>query len=142
MKTYIDVTPEAGKAFYLEFRDKGPVVMLNLLKFKDVADYSDHAQLKPQHAISGLEAYQLYMEHVSPEIEKAGSKIVFQGSCSHFLIGPESEKWDHMLLVEHVSVDQFLQFAQNENYLQYLGHRTAALEDSRLLPIFRNASDI
>jgi len=40
-----------------------------------------------------------------------------------------------VLLVEHPSVEKFLEFAKNENYLKTAGHRTAALEDSRLLPM-------
>lgn len=37
-------------------------------------------------------------------------------------------------LVEHESVLKFMEFAQNEDYLKKAGHRTAASEDSRLLP--------
>jgi hypothetical protein len=33
------------------------------------------------------------------------------------------------------SVDDFFAFASNPAYLAGIGHRTAALEDSRLLPI-------
>lgn len=53
----------------------------------------------------------------------------------HFLIGPSDELWDKVLLVEHESVARFMAFAQDEAYLKYAGHRTASLDDSRLLPI-------
>jgi len=53
----------------------------------------------------------------------------------NFLIGPEHEAWDAILLVEHESVEKFIAFSQNKDYLKNAGHRTAALEDSRLLPI-------
>jgi hypothetical protein len=33
------------------------------------------------------------------------------------------------------SVDSFLAFESNQNYMKGIRHRTAALEDSRLLPI-------
>ena len=39
------------------------------------------------------------------------------------------------MLVKQASVESFLAFAGNEPYLGGLGHRTAALEDSRLLPL-------
>lgn len=135
MKKYIKVNQESGKRFYQDFQNNGKVVMLNLLKFKEKADYTDLELLKPEKEISGKEAYKLYMKHTLPEIEKAGSQVLFFGTSNNFLIGPESESWDMVLLVEHQSVAKFMEFAQSENYLKTAGHRTAALEDSRLLPI-------
>lgn len=134
MSKYINTTQEAGKQFYMDFHDKGKVVMLNLLKFKEIADYSDFPDLKQEENISGKQAYDLYMKHTKPILEGAGGKVLYYGRTNRFLIGPESEQWDIILLVEHVSVDKFMAFAKNEEYLKTMGHRTAALEDSRLLP--------
>jgi hypothetical protein len=39
------------------------------------------------------------------------------------------------MLVRQSSVQSFLAFASNQTYLAGMGHRTAALEDSRLLPL-------
>jgi hypothetical protein len=39
------------------------------------------------------------------------------------------------MLVRQNSLSDFMAFASNQEYLAGLGHRTAALEDSRLLPI-------
>ena len=39
------------------------------------------------------------------------------------------------MLVRQHSVDSFVAFAADDAYLAGLGHRTAALEDSRLLPL-------
>jgi uncharacterized protein (DUF1330 family) len=134
MNKHIDASPEAGKEFYQNFHDKGKVVMLNLLKFRATADYTNLEELKPAREISGEEAYQLYMDETLPELEKAGSRIIYFGKSRNFLIGPDSEKWDAVLLVEHESVLKFIEFAQNPDYLKKAGHRKAALEDSRLLP--------
>lgn len=51
---------------------------------------------------------------------------------------PESERWDRALLVKQSSVQAFMAFAGNEAYLAGLGHRTAAVADSRLLPLVQN----
>ncbi len=134
MKSYINAKPESGKNFYLEFKDKGKIVLLNLLKFKSKANYTNLDSLKPEKELSGKEAYQLYMDHTLPELKKAGSRVLFYGDSKNFLIGPESESWDAVLLVEHASVAKFMEFSQNKDYLKTAGHRTAALEDSRLLP--------
>ncbi len=75
------------------------------------------------------------MNYTLPFLEEAGSQVLFYGESKNFIIGPKQEEWDVVLLVEHESVLKFMEFAQNEEYLKYAGHRTAALDDSRLLPI-------
>lgn len=134
MVKYLDASQESGKRFYQEFHGKGKIVILNLLKFREKADYTNYEQLQPEEELGGEEAYQLYMDSTLPELQKAGSKILYYGKCKGFLIGPESEKWDAVLMVEHQSVLKFMEFAKNKDYLKSAGHRTAALEDSRLLP--------
>lgn len=134
MEKHISANPESGKRFYKDFHDKGKIVMLNLLKFRQKADYTNLEDIKPDEEISGEQAYQLYMEHISPELQKADGRIIYFGKSKDFLIGPELEKWDAVLIVEYESVIRFMEFAQNKNYLKNAGHRTAALEDSRLLP--------
>lgn len=135
MQTFIHPEKEAGKRFYLDFNGKGPIVMLNLLKFREFANYSEHLELDTGTKISGSEAYKLYMNYTKPLLEKSGGKILFYGMSQHFLIGPENEKWDCVLLVEHKSVESFMAFANDYQYLKTAGHRTAALAEARLLPI-------
>jgi hypothetical protein len=133
-KTYLEVTQASGKAFIM--RDiSGSVVMLNLLRFRDRADYSATPHLAPQEPISGAEAYQLYIEHTLPHLKKSGGELVFMGKGGNFLIGPTSERWDAAMLVRQQSVNDFMAFASNPEYMEGMAHRTAALEDSRLLPL-------
>ena len=134
MNKHIKATAEAGKEFYLDFLQKGEVTMLNLLKFKSKADYTDLESIKPNKDITGKEAYNLYTNNTLNELKQIGSEILFYGESKHFLIGPESEKWDAVLLIKHKSVQSFMEFAKSQNYLNNVGHRTAGLEDSRLLP--------
>jgi len=61
--------------------------------------------------------------------------MTFYGEGGPWLIGPAGERWDAAMLVEQRSVASFLSFASNGDYLKGLGHRSAALEDSRLLPL-------
>lgn len=140
MEKYLDATSESGKRFYQDFHNQGKVVMLNLLKFKAKANYMNLESIAPDSEITGEEAYQRYMESTLPELKKVGSRIIFYGNSKSFLIGPDAEKWDAVLLVEHQSVTKFMEFAQDKDYLNIAGHRTAALEDSRLLPISESNS--
>lgn len=133
--TYLDATQTAGQAFYQQYHDQGEVVMLNLLKFREVADYSASPELAPATMVSGEEAYQRYMKHTTPFLQEAGGELLYSGKGGSFLIGPEGEGWDMVLLVKHRSAEAFIGFARNEGYLKGIGHRTAALADSRLLPM-------
>lgn len=134
MVNYLDASEESGKEFYRRFHNKGRIVLLNLLKFKEIADYTSHGNIKPTLEITGEEAYRLYLENTIPELEKVGSRILYYGKSGRYLIGPQHLKWDAVLLVEHASVAKFMEFSQSNDYLICAGHRTAALEDSRLLP--------
>jgi len=131
---YLDVTQEAGRAFVMR-RMAGSVVMLNLLRFRETADYSASPALAPAEPISGAEAFRRYIEHTLPYLRETGGELLFLGSGGPFLIGPDDERWDMAMLVKQASVESFMAFSAHEGYLAGLGHRTAALEDSRLLPL-------
>ena len=62
---------------------------------------------------------------------------IFIGEGGPFFIGPERERWDRAMLVRQSSVQNFLAFASHEGYLAGYGHRLAAVEDSRLLPLLQ-----
>jgi hypothetical protein len=109
--------------------------MLNLLRFRLIADYSTTPELAPASPISGEAAYRLYMEHTLPHLTASGGEVLFFGKGGEFLIGPSDERWDAAMLVRQSSVAAFLEFASNQDYLSGMGHRVAALEDSRLLPL-------
>jgi hypothetical protein len=132
--TYLEPTQEQGRAFFTR-RIAGSVVMLNLLRFREVADYTEAPGLMPSSATTGEEAYRLYMEHTLPYLKASGGEILFYGRGGDFFIGPDNERWDAAMLVRQSSVASFLAFASNPDYLAGIGHRTAALEDSRLLPL-------
>ena len=109
--------------------------MLNLLRFRTTADYSANPELAPAAPISGAEAFDLYILHTLPLLRKTGGDLLFLGAGGPFLIGPEDENWDLVMLVRQTSVQSFLAFAGDPEYLAGLGHRTAAIDDSRLLPM-------
>lgn len=134
---YLEPTQEAGRALMAR-KISGSVVMLNLLRFRQYADYSATPHLAPESPISGAAAYQLYVEHTRPHLEKSGGELIFLGRGGDFLIGPGNERWDLAMLVRQRSIDTFIAFASDAEYLAGIGHRLAALEDSRLLPLIED----
>ena len=136
--TYLQPTQRSGAALMRRGID-GPVVMLNLLRFRAKADYSATPELAPEAPISGAEAFDLYIAHTLPFLRDSGGELTFVGEGGEYLIGPESERWDLAMLVRQNSIAAFMAFAENEAYLAGIGHRTAAIEDSRLLPLVERA---
>lgn len=134
VSAYLEVSPEQGAAFF-GTPEAGPVVMLNLLRFRDMADYSHAPDLAPDGPVSGREAYDRYMRDMRPLLEASGGGVLFSGSSAGFLIGPQDESWDHVLLVRQASKAAFLAFASDPQTQRITTHRTAAISDSRLLPI-------
>jgi hypothetical protein len=131
---YIDPTDENGAALFRR-QISGEVVMLNLLRFRPVADYTDFPDLAPAEDVSGRDAYQRYIEHTLPFLQASGGSIVYAGTGGEFLIGPVGKGWDMVLLIRQKSVDSFIAFATNQDYLKGIGHRVAAVQDSRILPL-------
>jgi hypothetical protein len=131
---YLDPSDEAGGAFFARGL-RGPVVMLNLLRFRRVADYSATPHLAPSEPISGEQAYARYIAHTLPFLEASGGEVIFVGKGGALLVGPSNERWDAAMLVRQSSANAFLSFATNPEFLAGMGHRQAALEDSRLLPL-------
>ena len=112
-----------------------PVVMLNLLKFREVAEYSHAPEAAPKTPVSGAEAYERYIRELTPHLRASGGEVLFDGTSGGWLIGPEGEGWDRVLLVRQASVAAFLAFAEHPQAQRIGHHRTAALADSRLLPV-------
>lgn len=133
-QTYLDPDNETVMAF-LGRKIQGEIVMLNLLRFRDVADYSAHPELAPDAPISGREAYGKYVQHTLPFLRRSGGDLLFLGDGGDYLIGPSGSGWDMAMLVRQDSVDSFLAFASDQEYLAGMGHRVAALTDSRILPL-------
>ena len=133
-KYFLEPTQEAGTALFRR-NISGEVVMLNMLRFKEIADYSASPELAPEEPISGREAFQKYIDHTMPFLKESGGELLLLGSGGQFFIGPEDEQWDIVMIVKQNSLASFMAFASNTRYLAGLGHRTAATIDSRLLPI-------
>lgn len=131
---YLDPSDESVRRLF-QRGITGPVVMLNLLRFRPQADYSRNPDLAPPTLISGRDAYDRYIRHTLPFLAASGGSVDFYGTGGPNLVGPDDERWDAVLMVRQASVAGFLAFATDEAYLAGVGHRTAALEDSRLLPI-------
>jgi len=131
---YFDPTA-SGVAAMIARNLSGPIVMLNLVRLREIADYSASPELAPDQRVSGRTAFDSYVEHTLPFLRESGGELLYLGSGGPYLVGPAHEEWDLAMLVRQASVESFLAFASNRAYLAGIGHRTAAVRDSRILPL-------
>jgi len=127
---YIEPDQRTIEDFLANFPSDTPVVMLNLLKFNGQANYRAGQDAEP---CTGFEAFMRYGLAVTPLIEAAEGEQVWQGRPASMLIGPADSRWDLAVLVRYPSAQAFVDMVKSPEYQAVAFHRTAALEDSRLL---------
>ena len=127
---FIEPDQAALSGFLKEFPVGKPVVMLNLLKFRKEAVYRPSQGAEP---CTGLEAFARYGEAVMPLIAACGGEQVWQGRPAAMLIGPQDKEWHLAVLVRYLSAQAFIDMVTSAEYTAIAFHRTAALEDSRLI---------
>jgi len=125
---HIEPTPAQVQTF-VAAADEQPLFMLNLLRFKEIADGPLLAE-----NISGGEAYGRYAAAVAPHLARVGGELSWAGACSPALIGPEAGEWDLVAIVRYPSRQAFLDMISDPSYLETASLRSAALADSRLIP--------
>jgi uncharacterized protein (DUF1330 family) len=128
--TYIDPSAENFAAFKALPRDT-PIRMLNLIRFKPLADYpAGH----PSHGqgLTGAQAYRAYGRAIQPILARVGAGMVWQGAMECVVTGPPGE-WDDMFVMGYPSAAAFLEMVTDPEYRQHVAHRTAAVADSRLI---------
>lgn len=126
----IEPSPEQLQQLVAAASAESAIVMINLLRYRDRAEYPPGSNAEP---CSGREAYQRYGAGVTPLLADAGGKILWMGSAKQTVIGPAGEGWDDAILVEYPSRKAFLSMVTRLEYQRIMIHRTAALADSRLI---------
>ena len=123
----IALGPEAGQ---FEELMRGPadtpVVMLNLLKFKQRAE-------TPGEDISGQEAYGRYAAEMRKVVEEAGGRFIWAGRVDSQVIGRSDVDFDVAALVEYPSREAFLKIATSPKVAEIGVHRAQGLAGQWLL---------
>lgn len=116
-----------------------PLVMVNLLRFRDRALYPKGASFSE---CSGRQAYKRYMETAMEKLTEVGARPIWMSKAFVSVIAPEDEQWDQIFLVRYPSVDAFLNMLMMPEYLAATVHREAALLDSRLIATVEILSEL
>lgn len=126
------INPEPGslESFIEQYPPDTPVDMLNLLRFRDQSAYPSDFAAEP---CSGAEAYGRYGKAVSPMLESRGAHAIWQSRQAAMLIGPQDKDWHLAVVMRYPTAAAFLDMVTSAEYNAIVTHRTAALEDSRLI---------
>ncbi len=129
----IDPTRDQVRALRDHGRD-GPVVMMNLLKFRETADYPPELGMAPS---SGKVAYDRYQHAFTVAVGAISqAEVIYDGPCEQVFIGQagtEATDWDKLLLVRYPSRQHFLAMMADAGYREALVHRYAGLERTVLI---------
>lgn len=133
-----ELRPDALVAAAATLPAAQPIVMLNLLRYRDQAVYDDPAAQPPQ---TGEQAFQAYVEAFRQYNAPAEFTIVFQGAAQAQLAGLPGEHWDAVALVEYRNLGVFRRWVESDFYVQQVAPiRRAALADWRLMLLTRPGS--
>ena len=95
--------------------DDGPLVMLNLNRYRD------------------REAYERYGEVALRVLARVGGEVLWQARATMTVIGDRHERWDEVIAVRYPSARAFLELALDPEIGAALVHRDAGLAHATLI---------
>ena len=101
----------------------GPVWMVNLMKYRDVADYADGRST----TISGREADDRYTP-IEP-LTAIGAEIVFAGDVDQQLLG-DAPVWDRVAVVKYPSRRAFIDMQSRDDFQRLHVHKDAGMQET------------
>lgn len=103
--------------------ENGPFVMVNLLKFKDKAEYADGSDAN----LTGADAYARYGKAVQACLTSVGGRQVYAGPVTGLMLGEVEELWDMVALAEYPSLAAMQAMVSSPEYQAIEHHRKAGL---------------
>lgn len=108
----------------LEKGPDGPIFMVNLLKFKEKAEYDDGRPCD----LSGREAYMIYGRAVSEILPRFGGRGVFVGDVTFLALGQVEELWDEVAIAMYPDRASMVRMSLSEEWREIAVHRSAGLK--------------
>ena len=125
MRVTNEVVPTSPEriAAMMEPGPEGPIYMVNLLKFKERAEYEDGRASD----LSGREAYRIYGRAVSELIRDYGGEITFVADVTFLALGQVEELWDEVAIAKYPSRAALLEMSSSPEWQAIGVHRAAGL---------------
>ena len=103
---------------------KGPIFMVNLLKFKERAEYDDGRETD----LTGRDAYMIYGRAVTELLPKFGGRVVFAADVSFLSLGRVEELWDEVAIGMYPDRAAMVRMSMSEEWRAIAVHRSAGLK--------------
>lgn len=107
-----------GLKRFLEAAPDEPVVMLNLLRFRD----------------GGRGSYERYLAHFGDCAREVGGEVIYYGDGETALVAEDGQAWDAVLLVRYPTRRSFSEMVRNPRYQEGTHFREEALVEAVLQP--------
>ena len=101
----------------------GPIYMLNLLTFKEKAEYPDGRDTD----LTGAEAYAVYSAEVAGHLATVGGRPMFAATVERLMLGEVEELWDTAAIAMYPSRKAMMEMMSSPDYQASAVHRTAGL---------------
>ena len=111
----------------------GPVVMLNLNRYRERAAYDEGAPDGVDPDVGGREAYARYAAVAMAILARIDGRILWHAQAERTVIGDDSDVYDEVIAVWYPSRAAFVELATHEEVLPALVHRVAGLERAALI---------
>ena len=115
-------TPEQIQELIAEGHDR-PIYMVNLLKFKEKAEYEDGRGTE----LTGQAAYGIYGSEVVAHLAKVGGKVVIGGAVTGLRLGVVEELWDSVAIAMYPNRKAMFKMITDPEYMKSAEHRSAGL---------------
>jgi uncharacterized protein (DUF1330 family) len=111
----------------------GPLVMLNLNRYRERAAYVEEPPGGGSREVSGYEAYARYGMTALKVLTRVGGEIVWSTHATMTVVGDDSDRCDEVIAVRYPSAQAFLALALDEELAEALPHRDAGLERAAII---------
>ncbi|WP_395657210.1 hypothetical protein [Nocardioides sp.] len=103
--------------------EDGPVWMINLMKYRDRAEYLDGRET----TLTGREADDAYAP--VDVLEAIGAEVVFFGDVEHQLLG-DAPRWDRVAVVKYPTRRSFIEMQARPDFRERYVHKEAGMEQT------------
>ncbi|MFV2091343.1 MAG: hypothetical protein ACC642_11845 [Pseudomonadales bacterium] len=122
VKNSVKPTEEQIAGFFEPGND-GPIYMVNLLKFRDKAEYEDGRETD----LTGEQAYGIYGAGVAQLLVKFGGGPMFGASVKRLMLGEVEELWDKVAIAMYPSRAAMMDMMRCDEMQELSVHRSAGL---------------
>ena len=108
----------------LEPGPDGPIFMVNLLTFKEKAEYEDGRQTD----LTGREAYNIYGQAVAGILPQFGGRLFFAADTTFLALGQVEELWDEIAIAVYPKRADMVKMSMSPEWQAAAVHRAAGLK--------------